>query len=148
MSHIIAMGGGNTRSLLALWREWGLDDILRRASAAGIVLAGVSAGANCWFEQCTTDSVPGELTVLACLGLLKGSFTPHYDSEPQRRPSLHRLLQAGAIRPGYAANDGAAIHFSDGQVFRAVRSRPNARAYRVWRERAAVVEEEIQAEPT
>ena len=46
---LIYVGGGNTRSLLALWREWGLDAIFRKASAAGVVLAGISAGANCWF---------------------------------------------------------------------------------------------------
>jgi len=141
---VIYVGGGNTRSLLALWREWGLDGIFRRASAAGVVLAGISAGANCWFEQCTTDSVPGDLTVLNCLGLLPGSFSPHYDGEPQRRPSLHRLLAAGAILPGYAADNSAAIHFVDGQVLRAVRSRPGARAYRVLLQGGAVVEEALE----
>src|SRR5258706_6933554 len=85
---LIYVGGGNTRSLLALWREWGLDEIFKQAYAAGVVLAGISAGANCWFEQSTTDSVPGELAVLACLGLLPGSFSPHYDGEALRRPSL------------------------------------------------------------
>ena len=137
---VIYVGGGNTRSLLALWREWGLDRIFRQASAAGVVLAGISAGANCWFEQCTTDSVPGELTVLNGLGLLPGSFSPHYDGEPQRRPSLHRFLAAGAILPGYAADNSAAIHFVDGQVLRAVRSQPKAQAYRVSLQGGAVVE--------
>ena len=131
---LLYVGGGNTRSLLALWREWELDRILRKAYQAGVVLAGISAGANCWFEQCTTDSVPGQLRVLGCLGLLPGSFTPHYDGEPQRRPGLHRLLIAGDILPGFAADDSAAIHFVDGQVFRAVRSRPTAKAYRVLRQ--------------
>jgi dipeptidase E len=137
---VIYVGGGNTRSLLALWREWGLDRIFRQAGAAGVVLAGISAGANCWFEQCTTDSIPGELSVLNCLGLLPGSFSPHYDGEPQRRPSLHRLLAAGAILPGYAADNSAAIHFVDGQVLRAVRSMPNAQAYRVSLQGGVVVE--------
>ena len=143
---LIYVGGGNTRSLLALWREWGLDAIFRQAYAAGVVLAGISAGANCWFEQCTTDSVPGELRVLDGLGLLPGSFSPHYDGEPLRRPSLRRMLLAGEIQPGYAADNSAAIHFVDGQVFRAVRSVPTARAYRVRREGAAVVEEALEME--
>lgn len=140
---LLYVGGGNTRSLLALWREWGLDAIFREAWAAGVVLAGMSAGANCWFEQCTTDSVPGDLRVLHCLGLLPGSFTPHYDGEAQRRPSLHRYLSAGLIRPGYAADDGAALHFVDGQLARAVRSRPAAQAYRVSLRGAEVVEEPL-----
>jgi len=143
---VIYVGGGNTRSLLALWREWGLDAIFRRAHQAGVVLAGISAGANCWFEQCTTDSVPGELRMLPGLGLLPGSFTPHYDGEPARRPALHHLLQTGGILPGFAADDGAAIHFVEGQVLRAVRSAstPAAKARRVRQTDGEVVEEELQ----
>jgi dipeptidase E len=141
---LIYVGGGNTRSLLALWREWGLEAIFREAAAAGVVLAGISAGANCWFEQCTTDSVPGELRVLNCLGLLAGSFTPHYDGEALRRPSLRRLLAAGTIQPGFAADDSAALHFVDGQLWRAVRSRPAAQAYRVGLRESEVVEEPLE----
>lgn len=128
---IIYVGGGNLRSMLAVWREWDMERILRQAYAAGIVLAGMSAGANCWFEQSTTDSAPGELQPLTCLGLLPGSFSPHYDGEPARRPALHRLLQDGQIKPGFAAEDGAALHFVDEHVWRAVRSRPTARVYEV-----------------
>ena len=141
---LIYVGGGNTRSLMALWREWGLDDIFRQAYAAGIVLAGISAGANCWFEQCTTDSVPGELRVLNCLGLLPGSFTPHYHGEPLRQPSLRRMLLAGEIQAGYAVDDSAAIHFVDGQLYRAVKSVPEAGAYHVARQGEAVVETALE----
>ncbi len=138
---VIYVGGGNTRSMLALWRDWELDRILRKAYDAGIVLAGISAGANCWFEQSTTDSIPGELRVLACMGFLEGSFSPHYDGEPDRRPTLHRLLKKGQILPGFAVEDSAAIHFVDGQPFRAICSRPTAKAYRVWNIDEEVTEE-------
>ena len=83
---VIYVGGGNTKSMLALWREWGLDVILRKAWEQGVVLAGLSAGAICWFEQGVTDSIPGDLTALPCLGLLAGSCCPHYDGEAERRP--------------------------------------------------------------
>lgn len=73
---VIYVGGGNTKSMLALWREWGVDVMLRKALASGIVLAGISAGAICWFQQGLTDSIPGDLTTLACLGFLAGSATP------------------------------------------------------------------------
>jgi len=128
---VIYVGGGNTRSMLSLWREWELDQILRKAYEAGVLLAGISAGANCWFEQCTTDSIPGALTILNCLGFLQGSFSPHYDGEAERRPTLHRLLKEGQILPGYAADDSAALHFVDEQPLRAVCSKPNAKVYRV-----------------
>lgn len=127
----IYVGGGNTRSMLALWREWGLDRILRRAGEAGILLAGVSAGANCWFQQCTTDSIPGRITILDGLGFLEGSFTPHYDGESSRRPALHRFIGEKKILPGYAADDGAALHFRNGELQGVYASRPQARAYRL-----------------
>ncbi|MGH2344977.1 MAG: Type 1 glutamine amidotransferase-like domain-containing protein, partial [Chloroflexota bacterium] len=76
---VIYVGGGNTKSMLALWREWGLDRVLREAWQNGVVLCGISAGAICWFEQGVTDSIPGSLTPLQCLGLLPGSACPHYD---------------------------------------------------------------------
>lgn len=140
---IIFVGGGNTRSMLALWREWGLDTILRKAYENGTVLAGSSAGANCWFEQCSTDSIPGDLTVLQCLGFLEGSFTPHYDIEPKRKPMLHKMLTNGEIRPGYAADNDTALHFADGKVAEAVSARAGALAYRAYLEDGTVNEEPL-----
>ena len=128
---IIYVGGGNTKSMLALWREWRLDEILRQAWEAGVVLAGLSAGAICWFEQGVTDSVPGQLGPLDCLGYLEGSCCPHYDAETERRPAYHRLLRTGAIEPGYALDDGAALHFIGESLHRVVTSRPEAQAHAV-----------------
>ena len=137
------MGGGNTKSMLALWRAWGVDEILRQALGQGTVLAGVSAGANCWFEQGITDSVVAELSVLPCLGFLAGSFCPHYDGEVTRRPAYHRFLAQDEIAPGLAAEDAVGIHFVDGVLVQAVTGRPGARAYRLWRDGATVVEEPL-----
>jgi peptidase E len=128
---VIVVSGGNTKSMLALWREWELDRIFREAWQRGIVLAGWSAGSICWFEQGTTDSIPGPLTPLACLGFLPGSNSPHYDSEPERRPTYHRLLGEGRILPGYAADDGVGLHFIGDRLERAVSARPGAKAYRL-----------------
>jgi peptidase E len=130
--HAIYVGGGNTKNLLVLWREWGLDQVMREAWAQGIVLGGVSAGALCWFECGTTDSIPGPLTALYCLGFLKGSYSPHYDSEPTRRPIFHRMIQSGELLPaGLACDDGAAAHFVGDELYRVVSSRANAKGYRV-----------------
>lgn len=129
----IFVGGGNTKSLIALWREWELDHILRAAGENGTVLGGVSAGANCWFEWCTTDSIPGRLRPLPCLGYVPGSVSPHYDGEPERRPTFHRLIGDGTIPPGYAFDDMAAGHFLSGTFHRAVTARSGAQAYRVDR---------------
>ena len=140
---IIYVGGGNTRSMLALWREWELDQRLREAWEQGKVLAGVSAGSVCWFESALSDSIPGTLTVLPALGLLSGSNCPHYDSEPLRRPSFTQKVATGEISGGYAAEDGVALHFVDSELHRCVSSRPTARAYRVERVGDTAVETSI-----
>ena len=126
----IYVGGGNTRSLLALWREWGLDVALRAAYERGTVLGGISAGMICWFEYGITDSVPGALSPLRCLGWLPGTACPHYDGEAERRPAFHRLLAEGAVPAGYAADDGAALHFVDDAARARGVARPAARAMR------------------
>ena len=128
---VIYVGGGNTKSMIALWRAWNMDNFLHKAYENGTVLAGLSAGANCWFEECSTDSIPGEYSVLPCLGILRGSFCPHYDGEVDRRPSLHKLLNEGKIMSGYAADDGAAAHFIDGEFTCAISSRSHAKVYKV-----------------
>ena len=126
---VIYVGGGNTKSMLALWREWNLDTILKKALQNGVILAGISAGCICWFEQGTTDSIPGKLTVLPCLGFLEGSCTPHYDGEKARRPSLHQFIESGEILAGYAFEDGVAGHFVAGELQSVVSSRPKAKGY-------------------
>lgn len=138
---VIYVGGGNTRNLLVLWREWGLDNILREAWLSGVVMAGISAGSICWFKQGLSDSViPGGLAALNCLGFLAGSNCPHYDGEPERRPAYHQLVGEGRLKAGYAADDGAALHFVGRKLKGVVSSRENARAYSV-RVVAAGVEE-------
>lgn len=116
---VVYVGGGNTRSALGVWREWGLDRVLARAHDAGVLLCGMSAGALCWFEAGVTDSFWGAgLQPLPCLGLLPGACAVHYNADPQRRPRLHAALQAGRVPPAIAIDDQSAVLYSDGQVSR------------------------------
>jgi dipeptidase E len=138
---VIYVGGGNTKSMLAVWREWSLPEVLREAWESGVVLAGISAGAICWFEQGVTDSFADQLRVLDCLGFLPGSCCPHYDGEAERRPAYHRLLRQGKIVPGFAIDNGVAIHFMGDQVQRVVTSRKGPTAYRLRVTNEAVLEE-------
>ena len=110
---IIYVGGGNTKSMLAVWKEWKLDKLLIKAYSKGTVLAGVSAGAICWFDTGITDSWASNLNYIDCLGILPGSCCPHYDSEKDRRPSVHKFIEQENIKSVYAIEDGAAIHFVD-----------------------------------
>jgi peptidase E len=141
---VVYVGGGNTANLLAMWRVHGLDAILRAAWQAGIVMAGVSAGAICWFQAGVTDSFGPELVALdGGLGLLAGSFCPHYDSEPARRPTFRRLVGGGRLPDGWAADDGVALHFVGSDLAEVVASRPEARAYRLERTADGATETEL-----
>jgi dipeptidase E len=140
---VIYVGGGNTKSMLAVWREWQLPQILRQAWRSGIVLAGISAGAICWFDAGITDSWADRLAPLKCLGMLPGTCCPHYDGEKDRRPALHKMVARHAVPPALALDDGAAAHFVGRKLLRVVTSRPNALAYKVQFLAGRVVEQPL-----
>ena len=128
---VIYVGGGNTVNMLAIWRAHGLDWVLREAWDAGVVLCGVSAGALCWFEAGSTDSLGNGLSPLTNgLGFLPGSICPHYDGEAERCPTYHRFVKEG-LPSGLAADDSAALYFVGTELVEAVSSVPTAQAYRV-----------------
>jgi dipeptidase E len=131
--HVVLVQGGNTANLLAVWRVHGLDVVLRDAWEAGVVLAGGSAGANCWFEASTTDSfLMGHADPLVDgLGFVAGSFCPHYDSEPTRRPEYLRLVAEGVLPGGVACDDLASAHVTGTEIAEFVASSDDAGAYRV-----------------
>ena len=143
---VIYVGGGNTRSMLAVWRDWDMPNVLRHAWDSGVVLAGVSAGAICWFEAGITDSSAGRLSRLAGLGLLSGTCCPHYDGEKERRPALHALVAQRTVPAALALDDGVAAHFVGSQRSRVVSSRPNARAYEIHAEGDGTVETQLPVE--
>lgn len=127
---LIYVGGGNTRSMLTLWREWGMDKLLVEAYNRGIVLAGVSAGAICWFEQGITDSV-WPLGVLTGLSILPGSCCPHYDSEPERKPMYLSKVNNNETLPGIALQDNTAAHFIDGKLHCIITNVANKKAFHI-----------------
>jgi peptidase E len=129
---VILVGGGSVANMVAVWRVHGIDQVMRTAWEAGIVLAGVSAGALCWFEGGTTDSFGIRLRPFtAGLALLAGSYCPHYSSEPARRPLYESLVADGTLPPGVACDDGTAAHFADGELAGIVSERPGRAGYRV-----------------
>ncbi len=131
---VIWVGGGSVANLLAVWRAHGLDTIMREAWEAGVVLAGVSAGSLCWHTGGTTDSFGPDLrAVTNGLGLLPFSNTPHYDSEPGRRPLYQKLVADGTLPDGWATDDGVGLHFRGTELVEAVADRPDVYAWRVQR---------------
>ena len=136
---IVYVGGGNTANMLAVWRVHGVDRMLKAAWERGVILTGVSAGMICWFEAGVTDSFGPLAALRDGLGFLSGSACPHYDGEMDRRPTYQSLVRAG-FPEGYAADDGAALHFIGTALETCVAGQPGARVYRVGVAGEVVVE--------
>ena len=110
---IIYVGGGNTKSMLAVWKEWGLDLILEEAYQEGIIMSGVSAGAICWFKKGITDSWADHQATIDCLGFVEGICCPHYDEEPERIPYVKDILTNKKIDSCLAIEGYTALHLID-----------------------------------
>jgi len=135
IEHLLAqdavyVGGGSMRNMLAIWREHGIDDAMRTAWERGVVLAGLSAGAICWFEGGISRS-GGAPEVVHGIGLLAGSLSVHLDGESERLPAFKRAVATGRLPPGFAADDGAALLYNGTRLVRCVASRPAARVFHV-----------------
>ena len=130
-SDIIYVGGGNTKSMLAVFREWKLDKLIIDAYKKGKILAGVSAGAICWFDKGITDSWDNGLRILECMNILEGTCCPHYDGESDRRPSVENFLRLKNITSCFCIEDGAALHYKNDCIETAISFYDNKNVYRV-----------------
>lgn len=130
---IVYVGGGSMRSMLAIWREYELDVILREAWQSGVVLAGLSAGAMCWFVGGVTMST-GLPAPVAGLGLLPGALSVHADTDAARLPVFEAAIQDGRLPAGWLADDGAGLLFRERRLERVVSSRARARVVHVRRD--------------
>jgi dipeptidase E len=144
--HVIYVGGGSMLGLLAVWRALGLDVILRECWEAGVVLAGLSAGAMCWFEWGVTSSL-GSPAPSPGLGFLPGSMSVHADGEPGRLPVCRAAIADGTIPPGYAADDGVGLVFRDTTLEEVVSSRPGRRALRIGPDGETELQPRLLAKP-
>tara|TARA_B100000686_G_scaffold353390_1_gene458812 strand:+ start:7225 stop:7920 length:696 start_codon:yes stop_codon:yes gene_type:complete len=140
----IYVGGGNTKSMLAVWKEWKLDKLLLKAYNKGKILCGVSAGAICWFEHGITDSWASNLNVIECLGFLPGMCCPHYQEEADRKPSVHKFINKGECLSGYAIDGGAAVHFKEEKYFESIQFYPDSHVYNVYLENKKVIEKRME----
>lgn len=140
---LIYFSGGNTKKLIDWLREGDRVALFRAANASGTVLAGVSAGGVCWFEQMLSDSAGDGLAPLRGLGLVSGSVCPHYSTEPDRQPAFHAAIARGALPAGIAIDDGACVVAENGLATRVFSARPGAGAYRVSAENGKAVQRRI-----
>ncbi len=110
---IIYVGGGNTKSMLAVWKEWNLHEILMNAYENGIVMSGVSAGAICWFDKGITDSYADKLEIIDCLGIVNGIACPHFDEEKERKPYVYEIIKKEIIKSCICIYGNSALHIKN-----------------------------------
>ena len=137
---IIFVGGGNTKSMLAVWRDWRLDIILKEAYESGVIMSGVSAGAICWFQRGITDSWANKLNIIDCLSFTKGNCCPHYDEEAERKPSLSNFILNEQINECFAIEGGCALHIKNDAVFKAVSFKEEKNSFLVKKEDEKIIE--------
>jgi peptidase E len=139
---IIYVGGGNTRSMLALWREWGVDTVLRQAYNKGIILSGLSAGMLCWFQECITDSV-WPVGIIKGLDFIASSACPHFDTEVERQDFYINSVANGSVIPGYGLYDDTGALFIDGKFVKAVKAKTGKKVKFIDRDGVKIIETEL-----
>ena len=138
---VIYVGGGSLLNLLAVWRAHGIDEVLTRCWRRGVVLAGQSAGAMCWFEWGITRSA-GSARVVPGLGVLPGALSVHYHRDPDRRRAM---LARGLC--GYGIDDGAGVVLRGTEVAQAFSGRPGAGVWSVRGAREALLATQVLDSP-
>jgi dipeptidase E len=142
---LIYVAGGSMLNLIAIWRAHGLDRILPEAWRRGILLAGQSAGAMCWFEIGITAS-SGAPRAAGGLCLLPGSLSVHHGRDPQRRRQYRDAVARG-FPAGHALDDGAGLLFERTRPVEAFSGAQDARVIRVERDGPRVRETELRPLP-
>jgi len=138
---IIYVGGGNTKSMLAVWKEWNLHKILRNAYEKGIVMSGVSAGAICWFDKGITDSYADELAIIDCLGIVEGIACPHFDEEKEREPYVNDVINREIIKSCICIEGNCAIHVKNVNEFTSIDFGNGKKCFNVYKENNALKRE-------
>lgn len=116
-ANIIYISGGDTRYMLEEWKKSGLDQILIEAYNKGIIIAGCSAGAICWFDYYDNfdyrDEEGFKPELLEGLGLFKGVAVPHYDKVSKEDRKIIKDLFNGKEGVLFNINNKDAVLFGE-----------------------------------
>ncbi|KGF89474.1 Peptidase E [Prochlorococcus marinus str. MIT 9107] len=140
---IIYVGGGNTKSMLAVWKEWNLQNILKIAYERGIIMSGVSAGAICWFDKGITDSFAKELSIINCLGIVDGIACPHFDEEKEREPYVNDVIKKGIIKSCICIEGNCALHIKNDFQYSSIDFGDGKKCFRIFKENSNLKKEII-----
>ena len=138
---IIYVGGGNTKSMLAVWKEWNLQNILKTGYEKGIVMSGVSAGAICWFDKGITDSYAHKLEIIDCLGIVQGIACPHYDEEKEREPFVKEIIKSKRINSCICIEGNCALHIKNDFEYRSINFGNKKKCLNIHKHNEELIEE-------
>ena len=138
---IIYVGGGNTKSMLAVWKDWNMHNILKSAYERGIVMSGVSAGAICWFDKGITDSFAGKLEIIECLGFVQGIACPHYDEEKEREPFVKEIIKSKRINSCICIEGNSALHIKNDFNYKSINFGNKKKCLRILKTDEKLIEE-------
>lgn len=142
---MVYVGGGNTEAMVNLWRRNGWDRVLCSGARRGLALAGVSAGAVCWFDKFLFHAGEGPMRPLRGLGLIKGGACPHYSAQTDRRVALHDAVADQSMPDTVAIDDGVAVVFGASGTVALCTAERAASAYHIQRgSDGAVVETQFR----
>jgi len=141
---IIYVGGGNTKTMLAVWKEWNLHNILKSAYERGIVMSGVSAGAICWFDKGITDSFAEKLEIIDCLGIVKGIACPHYDEEKERKPFVKEIIENQRINSCICIDGNCALHIKNDINYKSINFGNKKKCIKVFKDKKILIQENFQ----
>jgi len=134
-SDIVYVGGGNTRMMMKVWKEYGIDESLRKAHEKGVILSGMSAGSICWFSEGQSDTESFErgsldnYTSVAGIGIFDALHCPHYNEDTRDVDFDERIKSFDGI--GIAIDNNCAIEIRD-NVYKIHKSDSNANAYKIY----------------
>lgn len=132
---IIYVGGGDTIFMMQIWKQYGLDEKLKKIYEKDLaVLTGISAGAICWFRcgYSDSESFHDEENWNYCwadgmLDIFHMAYCPHYNEEG--RNSFDERLREKDLVGLAMENDTAFVENNGYQYF--VRSNANAKAFMI-----------------
>ncbi|MGE7621592.1 Type 1 glutamine amidotransferase-like domain-containing protein [Viridibacillus sp. NPDC096237] len=125
---IIYIGDGNVDFMINMWREFNIEEKLKEAYYNGQIIVGAGTSAIYLFEEGVGKDASGGYKISSGLGLVKGVLCPYYNNEASKQ-ALFNYINNGRILSGLAVDDGAVVHFENGELSKCIISKKNSSAY-------------------
>ncbi|WP_338776934.1 Type 1 glutamine amidotransferase-like domain-containing protein [Metabacillus sp. FJAT-52054] len=108
---LIYLGGGNYLNMMERWKKWKIDYHLTQALQTNTLIAGISAGAICWFNSGLRSDYEGD-GYMESEGwhIIDAVFCPHYN-QPERADAFYSLMEQ-SDRKGIAIEDDCALYLN------------------------------------